>query len=188
MQPENAPEFVVATYEEIRARFGLGGTDQARIKAKRRKWEVEARNNPGAMARVRVPRMEWDATPIDRDRSPGTVIPFAPDQSRSFKPLADAVAAFREVEAQLRAERDAARAERGAAQAEAAAQRSRAERAEGAEGVLRESLTRAETRAARDGARADQADAARRAAEVELAGWTAGGPLARAWRALRGRA
>jgi hypothetical protein len=36
---------VVATYKEIRLRFGLGDTDQARIKAKRRKWPAEPVNS-----------------------------------------------------------------------------------------------------------------------------------------------
>jgi hypothetical protein len=48
MEPDSLPDYVVATYEEILARFGLGGTDQARIKAKRRKWPAEPPNHPGA--------------------------------------------------------------------------------------------------------------------------------------------
>jgi hypothetical protein len=33
MEQDQPVGYVVATYEEIRERFGLGGTDQARIKA-----------------------------------------------------------------------------------------------------------------------------------------------------------
>jgi hypothetical protein len=61
MEPDSLPDYVVATYEEIRARFGLGGTDQARIKAKRRKWPAEPPNHPGALAQIRLPRKDWDA-------------------------------------------------------------------------------------------------------------------------------
>ncbi len=61
MEPEPPPEYAVATYEEIRERFRLGGTDQVRIKAKRRGWPIEPRNDPGALAHVRVPRKEWNA-------------------------------------------------------------------------------------------------------------------------------
>jgi hypothetical protein len=104
-----ASDYVVATYEEIRLRFGLGGTDQARIKAKRRKWPVEPRNHPGAIARIRVPRGEWDsaAAEIERERSRGAD-PSDPDQSRKFRILDGALTAFREERDRLLIERDAA--------------------------------------------------------------------------------
>jgi hypothetical protein len=81
-QPVETSDHVVATYEEIRLRFGLGGTDQARIKAKRRKWPAEPRNHPGAIARIRVPRAEWDSAvaEIEGKRSRGSD-PSDPDQS-----------------------------------------------------------------------------------------------------------
>jgi hypothetical protein len=142
VEQEPTLEYVVATYEEIRERFGLGGTDQARIKAKRRKWPLEPRNDPGALARVRVPQKEWDGAG-QADRSP--------DQSRSFKALEGITTAFREERDRLVAERDAARVGEGmareeaekareeakvlavraaAAETDAKAQRERAERAE----------------------------------------------------------
>src|SRR4051794_15403336 len=108
-QPEEASDYVVATYEEIRLRFGLGGTDQARIKAKRRKWPAEPRNHPGAIARIRVPRDEWDsaAAEIEGERSRGSD-PSDPDQSRRFKILDSVLTTFREERDRLLIERDAA--------------------------------------------------------------------------------
>jgi hypothetical protein len=108
-QPVETSDYVVATYEEIRLRFGLGGTDQARIKAKRRKWLAEPRNHPGAIARIRVPRAEWDSAvaEIEGERSRGSD-PSDPDQSRRFKILDGALAAFREERDRLLLERDAA--------------------------------------------------------------------------------
>jgi hypothetical protein len=141
MEPDKPAEYVIATYEEIRQRFGLGGTDQTRIKAKRRKWEHEPPNHPGAVARVRVPREAWDAAPAERDRSreiafdrfPG----IAPDQSRTFKALEGAVTALREERDRLLRERDGERTERMAAQAEASALRAERDAAH-AEAATRE--------------------------------------------------
>jgi dTMP kinase len=79
--------------------------------------------------------------------------------------------------------RQAAKVARDAAQAELAAQREQVVRAVGEAAARREGEARAATRA-------ERAEAAREAAWVELAEWTAGGPIARAWRALiyrRGR-
>jgi hypothetical protein len=113
MDPDQKPyevsDYVVATYEEIRLRFGLGGTDQARIKAKRRKWPAEPRNHPGAIARIRVPRAEWNAAAaeIEGERSRGSD-PSDPDQFRRFRILDGALTAFREERDRLLTERDAA--------------------------------------------------------------------------------
>ena len=109
METDQEPSpFVIATYEEIRLRFGLGGTDQARIKAKRRGWEAEPPNHPGAITRIRVPRAVWDGAgegdrspPIDQERSRGS------DQKRrTNKNMNGALAAFREEIDRLRTERD----------------------------------------------------------------------------------
>jgi hypothetical protein len=111
METDQAPSpFVIATYEEIRLRFGLGGTDQARIKAKRRGWEPEPPNHPGAITRIRVPRTAWEeasecdrSAPIDQERSRGT------DQKRRpNKDMGGVLAAFREEIDRLRTERDEA--------------------------------------------------------------------------------
>jgi hypothetical protein len=145
MEPDQEPEYVIATYEEIRLRFGLGGTDQARIKAKRRKWEAEPRNNPGAVARIRVPRKEWDAAPDDREGSRGA-IPFGPDQSQAIRRLEDAVTTFREERDRLLSERD--RALDRVAEAERRLEVERARAAVEA-GELREQREEARIRAAR---------------------------------------
>ena len=138
------PDYVVATYDEIRGRFGLGSTDAARIKAKRRKWPSE-QNHPGAMARIRVPREEWDAGPGDR-RSPGN----ESERSRSIKALEDAIAALGEDRARLQTEHNRLIGERDQARSEAARMREereeariRAAQAESEAKGLREALAEA---------------------------------------------
>jgi hypothetical protein len=100
------------------------------------------------------------------------------------------------------ASRERERADRGEARAAEAERRFETERlrvamAEREREEARVQAAAAEARAeelqvsiARETARAARAEAARRATEDELAGWVAGGPIARAWRALvyrRGR-
>jgi hypothetical protein len=171
MEREEPADYVVATYDEIRLRFGLGGTDHARIKAKRRKWVAEPRNNPGSLARIRVPRAEWDALEVE-ERSPGTdppghgertpgTDPLEIEQSRKVNPLAGLIAAFRKeqehlrgdlteakalaekAQAELAAERDAARATATTAMLEASEARLRAAVAETEAKALREALEEA---------------------------------------------
>src|SRR3954451_11369866 len=145
MEREEPADYVVATYDEIRLRFGLGGTDHARIKAKRRKWVAEPRNNPGSLARIRVPRAEWDALEVE-ERSPGTdppghgertpgtdppghgertpgTDPLEIEQSRKVNPLAGLIAAFRKEQEHLRGDLMEAKALAEKAQAELAAER-----------------------------------------------------------------
>jgi hypothetical protein len=169
-QPGGTSDYVVATYEEIRLRFGLGGTDQARIKAKRRKWENEPRNHPGALARIRVPREEWDSAiaDLERERSRGSD-PSDPDQSRRFNILDGAVAAFREERDRLLTERDA---ERG--QAEAAERRLEEER-------LRAAAEAAELRTAGEAARIQAAEAKATAEGLRAALEEARRPFWRRW-------
>jgi hypothetical protein len=151
MEQVGPVDYVVATYEEIRLRFGLGGTDQARIKAKRRKWEAEPVNHPGAVTRIRVPRDAWDAAAaeIERARSRGSA-PLDPDQSHRNKVLIDAVAAFREAqersgerEERLRGERDAALAELGEQRTRAAVAEAKLEAAEAMLAEVRDALVEA---------------------------------------------
>jgi uncharacterized membrane protein len=151
MEQAGAAEYVVATYEEIRLRFGLGGTDQARIKAKRRRWPPEPPNHPGAVTRIRVPRDAWEAAPaeVERARSRGSAPPDL-DQSHTNKALIDAVAAFREVqdrsrevEQRLREERDTALADLGEHRTRAAVAVARLEAAEAALAEVRAALEEA---------------------------------------------
>jgi hypothetical protein len=146
-QPDAATAYVVATYEEIRLRFGLGGTDQARIKAKRRKWLAEPLNHPGAVARIRVPQKEWDAAEaeIDRARSRG----IAPDHSLGIKALEDAATAFREERDRLVTERDLARDEASKAREAVSALSVRVAVAETEAKALRDRAEKAEVRADR---------------------------------------
>ena len=150
MEQDQPVGYVVATYEEIRERFGLGGTDQARIKAKRRKWPLEPRNDPGALAHVRVPREEWDRS----ERSP--------EQSRSSNALEEIVRAFQEERDRLTGERDTARAE-------AAAERGRAGEAEREreEARIRAAAAEAEAKAVREAL----ADARQALAEARRPFW-----------------
>jgi hypothetical protein len=178
--------FVVADYEQVRERFGLGSRDHARMRAKRRGWPVEPKNHPGAQTMVRVPRAEWDAAEKAK-RSPRTVRDVIGAQERPEpNMLADVLKLVRQ-EREAAAVREAVlRTERDKAIIEASAQRSRADRADGEAQALREA-------AAREVRLVEQVDAARRVAETqrdaalaardaataELANWRAGGPIVR---------
>ncbi|MDB5243400.1 MAG: hypothetical protein JWP57_4025 [Spirosoma sp.] len=146
-------DYVVATYEEIRLRFALGGTDQARMKAKRRKWESEPKNNPGSLTRIRVPRADWDAamTDIREDRSRGSDPPD-PDQVRKLNILDSAVDAFREEQKRAADRIEALQSDLTAAQTEAGDLKIRA-------AVAEAKLEAAEAALARERDRADRADA-----------------------------
>jgi hypothetical protein len=159
---------------EAAERTGLS-VDALRQRIKRGKLAA-VKGNDGL---IRVRLTTADLASLRPDKPAGADQPATSqrlDNDQTIKALADAVAAFREAETRLAAERDAARAERDAAQAEVVAQRSRADRAEGEGAALRAAVDReaaarsaAEARAARDGARADLEAAARREAEAALA-------------------
>jgi hypothetical protein len=75
MEQVGSAEYVVATYEEIRLRFGLGGADQARIKAKRHRWPAEPPNHPVSgflwmPGKPRRPRLIGRAPALPGERSP----------------------------------------------------------------------------------------------------------------------
>ena len=55
-----APDFVLATYKEIAARFGLGAPSAARVKVKRAGWITEPPNHPADPRRIRVPHGAWE--------------------------------------------------------------------------------------------------------------------------------
>jgi hypothetical protein len=54
------PDFVLATYKEIAARFGLGAPSAARVKVKRAGWITEPPNHPADPRHIRVPRGAWE--------------------------------------------------------------------------------------------------------------------------------
>ena len=168
--------FVIATYREIAARFGLGSTDAARTRARRAGWEREPANHPLDPARVRVPLIAWEQAPSERPRSSSADQPLSPSRRRGsrvddplpinhqesgpikqgsdpIKVLADAAAILRE---QLEEERQRSAAVRALADqraSEVASLRERVDRAE----TDRERADRAEAQAAAERARADQA-------------------------------
>src|SRR6476661_2925784 len=57
---DETPDFVLATYKEIAARFGLGAPSAARVKAKRAGWITELPNHPADPRRIRVSREAWE--------------------------------------------------------------------------------------------------------------------------------
>src|SRR6478672_7946301 len=57
---DEPPDFVLATYKEIAARFGLGAPSAARVKVKRAGWITEPPNHPADPRRIRVPRGAWE--------------------------------------------------------------------------------------------------------------------------------
>jgi hypothetical protein len=182
--PVVEPDRVLATYHHIRERWGLKNADTARMKAKRAGWAQVSKNSPSDVTRLIVPREHWDAV---GEQSRGTRSDVPREQPRGngggISPRAAedppgwvAKLLFkleRRDAAELREARELA--DRRAV--ELAELRERVVRAEGETAALRDTVAheRAATARERQG---------REAAEQELAEWTAGGPLARAWRAL----
>ena len=173
---------------EAAERTGLT-VEALRQRIKRGKLDA-VKGNDG-MLRVRLTTADLEA--IDRS-STGHVLPTAAGQpvndDRLLKALQEAAEARGEATAlRERAEMAEARANRAEeAVATIPELRERAGRAEGEAAALRERVKAEQERAAM---RLREAEAAQDAAKAELADWTAGGPLARAWRALayrRGRA
>jgi hypothetical protein len=171
-----------------------------RLRIKRGKLASE-RGNDGH-PRVRLTAADRDTFRRIVGRRKPTENQQETDKTNAVKALEEAVGILNEQLGREQAEINRLRIELETVQAAWIEARERAARAEGEAVSLRGAVDRetartereaavrqaAEARAARDGARADLETAARRAAEVELAGWTAGGPLARAWRAFfRGR-
>jgi hypothetical protein len=114
MEPETG-DFILASYREIALRFGLGGPNAARTKARRAGWVSEPPNHPADPLRIRVPREVWDqarespppSTRERRDRKPRDGTSQA-DESRHIKALEGHLETLRErlVAAEARAERE----------------------------------------------------------------------------------
>jgi DNA repair exonuclease SbcCD ATPase subunit len=199
---------IIATYREIADHFGLKGPDQGRTKAKRAGWQAEPQNHPADPLRIRVPREAWEAATQARER--GLSLRSERETARKLSSQArqmeshtaheppaltsEIPALISQLEAVHTTLREGIeRAEAAAAEARALANRRADELAE-----LRERLGRAETEALalREQAKAERDRAERRVQEIEaqwdnaraeLGAWTAGGPLARAWRAFLNR-
>jgi hypothetical protein len=165
---------VSLTYEELAARLGID-IQSARRRALRAKWPKSRGNDK--RARVHVPATVLPAA--------GATVP--PTNATSMPPVAVTPEALSLLVSQVgeladlrhRLGHAEGRAERAEAQVVHERDRADAERAARQAAEQGQDAARAAAEAARDG---------REAAERELATWTAGGPLARAWRAFwRGR-
>ncbi len=121
-------------------------------------------------ARQRARRLKWRTQPGNDGKA---LVLVPPDQSGVRPRVRPAV----QPAAILRDELDHERARREAAQAAAAGAMERAARAEGEATALQAALTHERTMR-------EVAEIARDAARQEAAEWQAGGPFARAWRAL----
>jgi hypothetical protein len=183
------------TYQEAGEVLGMSA-EAVRQRARRLKW----RTQPGNDGKTLVLLPDGSAV-RPRVRPPVQTAVQPPVQTDDDKALADAIAAFLEVEARLRADLEALRAHANQANAtvarqaiEMVVQAERVGRAEAEAAVARDAL-------AREIRQAEQAEAARKTAEIqagaalaardamqaELDAWTSGGPLARMWRAFWNR-
>ena len=143
------------TYEAAGELFGLSA-EAVRKRSRRLGWRIQAGNEGKAL--VLVP----DGAELQpAGRPPGRPAGDHPDG----------------LLAEVRRRAEAAEARTRELAGELATQHERAGRAEGEAAALRGAVANEQAQAARE-------RQAREAAERELADWTAGGPLARAWRAL----
>jgi hypothetical protein len=180
------------TYADAGALLGMT-PEAVRQRARRHGWSTrKTGNKPNDPNEVLVP----DNLPVHPVGQPtGRPPDQPPGQPGDAATVVDTMAALLADRRAAEAERDAARAEAEEARQQAQQERERTARAEGEAAGLREGLRVAEaardTEAvarrdaeARERRRADAERQGREAAERKLAEWTAGGPLARAWRAL----
>jgi hypothetical protein len=126
-EPSEMGDFVLATYREIAQRFGLGGTNAARTKAKRARWEADIPNHPADALRIRVPRDAWEhvgetlpRTLRKRGHSKARDAPSQVDESQHIKALEAHIATLHErlAETERRLAREVERADAADAQAE----------------------------------------------------------------------
>jgi hypothetical protein len=175
--------------EAVRARLRRGALRRGPLTNDRRPTVLLS---PADIATIRAgirpdrPESTSESGPDSAPESAGR-----PDErDRTINALEAAAAALHERAARAEAERDMAKAA-------ASAERTRAEQAEAEREAARIAAARAEGEAVAlrgqvqaERERTQAAEAARDGARAELADWTAGGPLGRAWRALvyrRGR-
>jgi len=159
------PDGRAMTYKEAASEFGLS-PEAIRKRARRLRWEI-------------VP---WN------DGKTRVVVPFGaelrPPARPTGRPTGQPAGDREEVLAEVRRRAEVAEAGVRRLQGELADQRERAARAEGEAQATRDALAHERGQVAAE-------RTARQALEAELAYWTAGGALARAWRGLfwrRGRA
>jgi hypothetical protein len=157
------------TYAEIATALGLPSAKAGESRARRAKWERQIGND--GFARVAVPLSALDdpAPP----RRPYEAPPKAPPASPML--------------AELKAAHEALLAEALRRANTAEARLAEAERQLAEVPALREAIgaAKGETAALREAVQHERAE--HQATQRELAEWTAGGPLARAWRAFLNR-
>lgn len=177
-------------------------TEALRLRIKRGKLSAERGNDGQPRVRITEAERQDFARLLARrqstlTRQEPTLIRQGANNDNVVNVLEAAAAALHERAARAEAERNAARAEAAAERERADKAVERANRAEAEREAARIAAARAEgetvalrlqVQAERE--RVQAAEAARDGARTELADWTAGGPLGRAWRALiyrRGR-
>jgi hypothetical protein len=167
---------------EAAERIGL--TVEA-IRQRIKRGRLEAVKGNDGLLRVRLTSADMEAfanRPATGHPAP-TMTGQATGDDRLTNALQAAAAALREAIGRERERADKAEARAGQAE-------TRAERAEAEREAARVAAARAEGEAVALRGQVQAAETARDGARAELADWTAGGPLGRAWRALiyrRGR-
>jgi hypothetical protein len=190
----------IATYREIADHFGLGSPDAARVRAKRSGWEREPANHPLDPARVRVPLTVWERSSVDQTRSASPDCPLSDLRSGRGSPnrtptisspksdpistLSDAVEILREQLARERQQAEAATRDAANAREECARLQGELEAMRLALTALQEQRTAAQAEVTRVQVERGQAEERARTLQSELNSWAAGGPIARALRAL----
>lgn len=188
------------TYAELGEALGID-PESANRRARRQGWRRRMGNDH--RTRVAVP---LDALPDiipDKPKAPQAVSgdgpgDIPPDISYTIKALEGEATALREALQRERERADRTEAEAAQLREEREAARVQAARAEGEALGLREALAREEARAAEaarqaamqvatEARRREDVQALRDVLQDELSAWTAGGPLARAWRAFTNR-
>jgi cell division protein FtsB len=150
-------------YEDAGRLFGISA-EAMRKRVRRLGWTIRQPNEPGAKAMVLVPDGA-EVRPPKRGRSPlGHRSDVLMDELRRRAESAEAQAAT------LRQQFENALG--------------RAERAEGEAQALQEAVMHERAQVAAAQAERQVAQAERNSLEAELEAWTAGGPVARAWRAF----
>jgi hypothetical protein len=163
------------TYAEIAAALGLPSAKAGEAKARRAKWERQVGND--GFARVAVPLSVLEEPNPQRRARPATASRASegPPQALQINLLlAELKAAQERAIEELKASHDRLAGEL----------RDRAVWAEGVAATLQGSLAHEQAQVVAEREARQAAEARLEAARSEMADWMAGGPLARAWRAL----
>jgi multidrug resistance efflux pump len=161
------------------------------IRQRIKRGRLEAVKGNDGLLRVRLTSADLES--FANRSTTGHPAPTATGQASDDDRLANALQAAAAAQGEAVALREAMGREReraDKAEGQAASERAKADKAEAEREAARIATARAEGEAAALRGQVQAAEAARDGARAELADWTAGGPLGRAWRALiyrRGR-